>query len=307
LSAANRPHRPVLGVFLKLASIAMLTGMVSCIKYLGTAIPIGEFVFVRGLIAVLTLILIAWQTVGLEVLKTAHWQRHARRSLVGTLSMFCLFAALPLIPLAEITAISFTSPMFVTLLAMLFLGERIHAFRWTALVVGLLGVVIMIVPHLGMKMGTDQNEQQVLGISFALSAAVFAACAMIFLRKMSGSEHAITITFYFMLTSTVCALFTLPWGWVVPNVEQTMVLLVAGAFGVLGQLLLTYAYRYAEASTLSPLDFSSMIMSVAMGYWLFAEVPGWSVWVGTPLVIISGLIIFWREYHLHLQREAKLD
>lgn len=266
----------------------------------------GETIFVRGLIAVLTLALIARYTVGLQVLKTGQWQRHARRSLAGTISMFCLFAALSMIPLADVTAISFTSPMFLTLLAMLFLGERIHAFRWTALSIGLLGVAIMISPHLNWT-STPPHESQALGISIAFGAAVFSAVAMMFLRKMSGGEHAITITFYFMLTSMACALLTLPWGWVVPNREQAMILLLTGAFGVVGQLLMTYSYRYAEASTIAPLDYTSMIMSVALGYWLFAEIPRWSIWVGSPLVIASGLIIFWREYRLQLQRAIKLD
>lgn len=287
---------------LKLASIVLLASMAACVKYLGDSMPMGETIFVRGLIAVLTLALIAHHTVGLRVLKTDNWQRHARRSLAGTISMFCLFAALSMIPLADVTAISFTSPMFVTLLAMLFLGERIHAFRWTALGIGLIGVAIMVSPHLNLH-SAQPLTNQALGIGIAFGAAVFSALAMIFLRSMSGGEHAITITFYFMLTSMACALLTLPWGWLMPNRAQTLVLLMTGAFGVIGQLLMTYSYRYAEASTIAPLDYSSMIMAVLLGYLVFDELPNWSIWAGAPLVITSGLIIFWREYHLQIQRQ----
>lgn len=301
LPAAQRPHHPVLGVFLKLASVVLLSSMSACVKYLGHDMPMGETIFVRGLIAVLTLALIAHHTVGLQVLKTDNWRRHARRSLSGTISMFCLFAALTLIPLADVTAISFTSPMFLTVLAMLFLGERIHVFRWTALGIGLIGVIIMLAPHMGAQ--ADMQDSQRLGVGIAFGAAIFSAFAMMFLRKMSGGEHAITITFYFMLTSMVCSLLTLPWGWIIPNREQTLVLLLTGAFGVSGQLLMTYSYRYAEASTIAPLDYTSMIMSVLLGYLFFSELPSWSTWVGAPLVIASGLIIFWREYRLQLQRQ----
>lgn len=276
----------------------MLSGMSASVKFLDDGIPMGETIFVRGLIAVLALALIARFTVGLKVLKTAHWQRHARRSLCGTISMFCLFTALTLIPLADVTAIGFTAPMFVTVLAMLFLGERIHAFRWTALGIGLIGVLIMLSPHLRLGAG------QTLGITTAFGATLFSAVAMIFLRRMSGGEHAITITFYFMLTSMVCALLTLPWGWVVPDREQTLVLMLIGAFGVLGQLLLSFSYRYAEASTIAPLDYSSMIMAVLLGYLLFDELPAWSIWLGAPLVMTSGLIIFWREYRRQGAAEA---
>ncbi|MGE0114181.1 MAG: DMT family transporter [Steroidobacteraceae bacterium] len=294
--SATRPHRPVLGVSLKLASVVMLSSMSACVKFLGTDMPMGETIFVRSLIAVITLALIARFTVGMQVLKTDHWQRHARRSLFGTISMFCLFTALTLIPLADVTVIGFTSPMFVTVLAMLFLGERIHAFRWTALGIGLVGVLIMISPHLHLGSG------QTLGLSAAFAATLFSAIAMIFLRRMSGAEHAITITFYFMLTSMACALLTLPWGWIVPDGRQLLVLLMTGAFGVLGQLLLSFSYRYAEASTIAPLDYSSMIMAVLLGYLFFAELPNWSIWFGAPLVMASGLIIFWREYRLQLLR-----
>lgn len=293
LSAQIRPHRPVLGVLLKLASVVLLAGMTAGVKYLGPAVPMGQTIFLRGLIAVLTLALLARHTVGLQVLKTDNWRRHALRSLAGTISMFCLFAALTMIPLADVTAISFTAPLFLTLLAMLFLGERIHVFRWTALGVGLLGVIIMVSPHLGLGSGPS------IGVGIALGAAMFSALAMVFLRSMSGGEHAITITFYFMLTSMSCALLTLPWGWVIPTAEQAVTVFLIGVFGVVGQLLMTYSYRYAEASTIAPLDYSSMIMSVLLGYWLFDELPSPSIWWGAPLVIAAGLIIFWREYRLH--------
>src|SRR5690606_38098521 len=121
------------------------------------------------------------------LLRTNNWRSHAVRSLSGTVSMFCLFAAVTLIPLADVTAISFTSPMFVTVLAMLFLGEHIHRFRWTALAAGFLGVLIMLGPHLSF---TGQTSS--LGALAALGAALFSAVAMIFLRKMSVGEHAIT-------------------------------------------------------------------------------------------------------------------
>lgn len=296
--SATRTHRPILGVSLKLISVVLFAGMNASVKSLHTDVPTGETMFVRSLIAVLTLTVLARQTVGLKVLKTGNWRRHASRSLAGTISMFCLFTSLTLLPLAEVTTITFTTPMFVTVLAMVFLGERIHWFRWTALGIGLLGVLIMIGPHL--QFGTGAS----LGTLAALGAAISAALAMIFLRSMSGEEHALTITFYFMVTSMSCSLLTLPWGWVVPSGSHMVAMLLAGAFGVAGQLLMTYSYRYAEASTIAPLDYVSMIMAVLLGYLVFGELPGPSTWLGAPLVIASGLIIFWREYQLQQQRRG---
>jgi drug/metabolite transporter (DMT)-like permease len=118
---------------------------------------------------------------------------------------------------------------------------------------------------------------------------------------MSGGEHAITITFYFSLTFMACAALTALGGWPMPTAYQAWLILLAGLFGVFGQLMMTYSYRYAEASTIAPLDYTNMVMSVLLGYLFFNEIPGLSIWLGAPLVVGSGLIILWREYHLKKQ------
>ena len=288
-------HLPLLGITLKLASLAVFSGMTVCIKYLGRDIPAGQTIFVRGLISVAVLALIAWSTGRLHLLKTGNWRAHALRSLCGTVSMFCLFIALAMIPLADLTAISFTTPLFLTVLAMLFLGERIHSFRWTALGIGFIGVIITIGPHLSFAPGASA------GVLIALAAAIFSAFAMVFLRSMSGGEHAITITFYFSLTFMVCAALTAAQGWPAPTPTQWLLIVIAGLFGVFGQLLLTYSYRYAEASTIAPLDYSNMILAIVIGYAFFGEIPSLSIWIGAPLILASGVIILWREYHLKKQ------
>jgi len=293
--------RPVLGIALKLTSVVLLSSMAACVKWLGDSVPSGQIIFVRGVISIAVLALIAWLTEGLHVLKTSNWRSHALRSLSGTISMFCLFAALTLIPFADVTAITFTAPMFLTILAMLFLGERIHWFRWTALAIGFLGVVIMIGPHLSLGSGNP------LGVFLALGAAVFSALAMMFLRSMSGvgREHAITITFYFSLTSMLCAALTALWGWPMPTAEQWLVIVGAGFLGVFGQLVMTMSYRYAEASTIAPLDYGNLLVAVLYGYFVFDEIPGLSTWLGAPLVIAAGLIILWREYRRSAPRVPK--
>lgn len=272
--------------------------MTVCVKVLGDGIPAGQTIFVRGLLSMALVALIAWQTNRLDLLKTANWRSHALRSLSGTMSMFCLFIALTMIPLADVTAITFTAPLFLTVLAMLFLGERIHAFRWTALGIGFLGVLIMMGPHLSFERGSS------LGALVALAAAMFSAIAMTFLRKMSRGEHALTITFYFSLTFTLCSTVTLLQGWPTPSPIQWSLILGAGLFGVLGQLLMTFSYRYAQASTIAPLDYTSLIIAVILGLLIFDEIPHTSMWIGAPLVVASGLIILWREYALKKQLSA---
>jgi drug/metabolite transporter (DMT)-like permease len=292
---------PVLGIGLKLASVVVFAGMTVCVKFLGRDIPAGQTLFVRGLISVLVLALIAWSTGRPHLLKTRNWRSHALRSLSGTVSMFCLFIALAMIPLADLTAITFTAPMFLTVLAMVFLGERIHRFRWTALAIGFVGVLITIGPHLAFAPGASA------GVLIALVNAVFSAIAMMFLRSMAGDEHAITITFYFSLTFMTCAGLTALQGWPMPTPNQWLLIVGAGLFGVFGQLLMTYAYRYAEASTIAPLDYSNMILAIVLGYAFFEEIPSLSVWIGAPLIVGAGLIILWREYSLKKQLSAPIS
>jgi drug/metabolite transporter (DMT)-like permease len=284
-------HRPVLGVALKLSSIVLLSSLAACVKYLGATVPTGQLIFARGLISVLVLAVIAWQTVGLRILRTANLRSHAVRSLSGTASMFCWFTALTLIPLADFTAISFTAPMFVTMLAIPLLGERIHAYRWSALAIGFVGVVITIGPHLTFGGST-------LGIVVSFGAAIFQALAIVTLRGMSGSggEHPLTITFYFSLTTVLCSAVTVLGGWLMPTGREWLFIGLIGLLGVSGQLLMTLSYRYTEASTLAPLDYTNILFALALGYYFFAEVPHWSMWIGAPLVIAAGLVILWREY-----------
>jgi drug/metabolite transporter (DMT)-like permease len=291
LSANDHAHRPVIGVLFKLSSVVLLSCLAACVKYLGDGVPTGQIIFVRGLISMAVLGFIAWRTHGFKVLHTERLGSHAVRSLAGTASMFCWFTALTMIPLADFTAISFTAPMFLTLLAMVLLGERIHVYRWSALLIGFAGVLIAIGPHL--TLGGSS-----LGVLVAFGAAVFSAAAIATLRSMSGAggEHPLAITFYFSLTTVICSALTAVGGWPMPTPQQWFFIGLAALFGVFGQLLMTMSYRYAEASTLAPLDYANLLLAVALGYYFFAEVPHWSIWIGAPLVIAAGLIILWREY-----------
>ena len=289
--SAGPDHRAIAGVGLKLISVASFASMAACVKYLGNAVPAAQVVFCRGVISLVVVALVAWRVGGLGRLKTRNWRSHAVRSLAGALSMFCWFISLTLIPLAQMTTISFTIPLFLTVLALVFLGERIHAYRWNALAVGFAGILIIVSPDLMSPSGS------LAGVAIAMTAAVLAAFAQMFVRRMSRHEHALTITFYFFLTSTLLAAATLvlePWP--LPTAGQWLLLAMTGAFGVVGQLTMTYSFGYAEASLLAPLDYVSMLFAVALGYAIFGEIPGASIWIGAPLVMTAGGIIIWREY-----------
>jgi drug/metabolite transporter (DMT)-like permease len=282
----------VRGIVLRLGAVAASTCMAACVKYLAQdGIPISQSIFVRCAISVAVLAVLAQRTAGLHLLVARNWRSHAWRSLSGTVGLFTWFGSLTLLPLADATAIVFTSPLFVTLLAGLSLGERVRRHHWLALALGFGGVMIMIGPHLSLDV-----ERSSLGVLLALTSAIAAAMAMLFLRGMSSHEHPLTITFYFSLTTLVCAALGALGHWPMPTASQWLLILLGSVLGLLFQLLLTHSYRHASATTLASLEYTSMIMAVLIGYLVFGEVPGIAIWIGAPLVIQAGLLILWYEY-----------
>jgi len=282
----------MLGILLKLMWVVVFSATTAGVKYLGPEVPAGQTIFVRSVIAVLVLVLLASGTGRLHLLRTNNVRSHALRSLCGAAGMFLLFAALARAPIADVMAVSYTSPIFVTLLAMVLLGERIRVHRWTAVAIGCAGMLIIVRPYLSF------DASHFTGIALAMGSSVMTAFAMVFLRGMSTTEHPITIMFYFSLTTLAGAAVSALAGWPTLSAGQWVVMIVVGVLGTAAQLLLTAAYRYAEASIITPLDYSSMIVAALFGYFLFDEIPGLSLWLGAPLVIASGLLILWREYQL---------
>jgi drug/metabolite transporter (DMT)-like permease len=210
--------------------------------------------------------------------------------------MFCNFIAVTFLPLADATAVSFVAPMFTVILAALILRESVHLYRWSAVVVGFIGVLVIIMAEGG------GSGDSIVGAGFALFGAGFSAFAMIVLRRMSAHENSEAIAFYFMLTSALVSLVTIVWGWIVPTPEQMLVLVSMGFFGGIGQLFLSFSYRYGEASVLAPFDYTMMIWAVMTGYFLFGQWPTAQVMFGALLVIGAGLLILWRERVLGRQR-----
>ena len=185
--------------------------------------------------------------------------------------------------------------------AALFLKETVGFYRWSAVLVGLVGIVVVTLPKLTL-FGDGFDRVEGLGIVAALGAAAVAAVAMIQIRRLVRTEKTATIVIYFTLTSSGIALFSLPFGWVVPS---------AGAGGVpdcrravrrVGQLLLTACYRYADASTIAPLEYTSLLLAVTIGFVLFGEVATVTTLVGGLIVVGAGVFIVMRERRLGIQR-----
>ncbi|HEY4264085.1 MAG TPA: DMT family transporter [Micropepsaceae bacterium] len=298
MSAPTHRDRPLVGIGCKVAATFLFAVMFAGIRWLGPYFPLGEIVFFRSVLGIPVIVAMAYATGGLRLLATARIDSHALRSIAGTVAMFCNFAAYTYLPLADATAIGFAAPLFVVILAALMLSERVHVTRWSAVLVGFIGVVIIAGPEAGL------SRSALYGAIFALTGAGLTAVAMIFLRRMSAHEHSITIAFYFMLTSAAVSLTTLVFGWNWPTGAEAAVLILTGLAGGVGQLFLSFSYRYGEASVLAPFDYAAMIWAVVLGYFVFAELPGPQVWFGGTIVIAAGLLILWRERQLGRARIA---
>jgi drug/metabolite transporter (DMT)-like permease len=297
LPARQTFDRPLLGIGCKLTATVLFAIMFAAIRWLGSAVPVGEIVFFRSTIGAGVVVAAALLTGGPGLLRTSDIRSHALRSSAGTISMFCNFAAYTLLPLANATAIGFAAPLFVVVLAAVMLGERVHIYRWSAVAAGFAGVIVIAGPEGGL------SRSALYGALFALGGAGLQGMAMVLIRRMSAHEHSITIAFYFMLTSAAVSVLTAGFGWQWPTWPEAAVLIITGLSGGIGQIFLSFSYRYSEASVLAPFDYVAMIWAVVLGYFIFAEVPAMQVWIGSVIVIACGLLIFWRERMLGRQRE----
>lgn len=292
-------------ILFKVLSTACFAVMSAFARGLGETFPVGQVVFFRSFIAVVpVLIFYAWRNELWTAMNTRRPLGHVARGLFGVAAMFCGFAALARIPIADVTAIGFSTPLIIVALAGLLLGERVRIYRWSAVIVGLIGVLVMLAPHLSFA---NPSPGASAGVVLAVMNAVLAAAAYVQIRRLTTSETTSSIVLYFFLISSLVALATSPLGWVWPTKQQLVGLCLMGVAGGIGQLFMTESYRYAQASLTAPFDYASIIWAVMLGYVAFGEVPGPNVWIGSVIVIAAGLFVIWRERQLGLQRRRDME
>ena len=295
---------PIRGILMILGAMTLLTLMAAAIKGVSATVPVGQVMFFRAAMSLPIIALWLCMRGGIAVgLRTPNWRPHAVRGIVGTCAMGLNFVGLSLLPLAEVTAIRFVTPVFLVVLAALILGEVFRTVRLAAVALGLAGVTIIVWPRLSLG---ALGGAEALGVAVTVTSAGLAALAQIFIKRMSETERTEAIVFYFSATATVLSLLTLPFGWVVPTASELALLVGAGVIGAGAQLLLTASYRYADASALAPFTYVTMLWALVFGYVFFGEVPTWPVLGGAALVIGAGLIIFVRERQLSREATARL-
>ncbi|MCA0205477.1 MAG: DMT family transporter [Proteobacteria bacterium] len=293
--------RPIRGIVFKLISVTLFIVMSSLVKSVSDSIPPGETVFFRSLFAIP--VILAWLAFRGELrtgLRVSKPLGHLWRGMVGTMAMGMGFAALAFLPLPEVTAIGYAAPLLVVIFASMFLGEEVRLFRLTAVFAGLAGVMIVLSPRL--SLGSDVGTAEALGAMFALTGAVSAALAQVTVRRLVMTEETSAIVFWFSITATGLSLFTLPFGWALPSPAEAGILVLTGLIGGVGQIFLTSSYREADASLVAPFDYASMLLALAIGYWIFDEVPTGTMLIGAAIVVSAGILIIWRERQLGLER-----
>lgn len=294
---------PLRGIAFKLASVLVFIVMSAMIKATSAHVPGGEAVFFRSAFAIP--VIVAWLAFRRELstgFSTVNPMGHVWRGVAGTVAMGLGFSSLAFLPLPEVTAIGYAAPLLTVVFAAMFLGEDVRLFRMASVALGLIGVMIVLSPRLSVLEGDAAGHREAFGAMLVLGSAVFAALAQVFVRKLVQTEKTPGIVFWFSLTATLLSLVTLPFGWVVPTPREAALLVGAGLLGGVGQILLTSSYRFADASLVAPFDYASMLFALAFGYFIFDEMPTWTMLGGAALIVTAGILIIWRERRLGLER-----
>lgn len=291
-------------VLLKLTSALMFSVMAAFVRYVSDVTPVGEVVFCRSFFAVIPVMIIyAWRGELAAAFRTSRPFGHFGRGMISVAGMFFNFAALARLPIVDVTTITFASPLITVALSAWILKERVRIYRWSAVMVGFVGVVVMLWPHLDVaRYTTGATSAATLGALFAMASAFTNAGSVVQTRRLTDTETTSSIVLYFSLFCALGGLLTLPFGWIVPSLPQLAALIALGVFGGLSHILLTESYRYAPASLVAPLDYTALFWAFILGYWFFGELPTTTVYVGSAIVAGSGLFVIWRERQLGLER-----
>jgi len=285
----------VRGVLTMLAATLLFSAMHGSIRHVANlGVHPFEIAFFRNLFSLL--FVLPWLIrFGLEPLRTSRFKMHALRTVFNVVAMLCFFYAIAITPLAQVTALNFTAPIFATVLAIIVLGETVRLRRWSAIVIGFAGTFVILRPGF---------EAVTLGQALALASSLSWAFALVIIKMMSRTESSITIIAYMALLmiplSFVPAVFV--WSW--PSIEQLLWMLAIGLLGGGAQYLMTESLRLADTSVVMPIDFFKLIWVAALAYVAFGEVPDVWTWIGGAVIFASTFYIAYRERQVALARAA---
>jgi len=254
--------------------------------------PLGQVIFFRGFFG----LVLYYFVIPKERLKDFYFTKrpmlHFSRCFFGLMALLSIFTALRNLPLATVVSISFAAPIFTTIFSIFFLSEKVGYFRWLAVFVGFVGIIIISEPGL-----SSLNVYYIFPVIFVLGMSYVA----ISIRQLSSTEPVWLISLYFSAAITLAGLFTIPYGWLMPNLIDLILLSLIGIFGGVANLWLSQSYKFSEVSLVTPLKYLALVFAIIFGYFIWDEIPTIKTLVGATLVITSSVIIFRREILLKKQ------
>jgi drug/metabolite transporter (DMT)-like permease len=292
------------GITYKIVSALLFALMSALVRRLGDVAPVGQMVFFRSAFAIVPVAVIyAARGELMTAVRTGRPLGQLGRGLMSGFGMFTNFAALTRIPLADATGIGFASPFITVALAALILKEKVRVYRWSAVAIGFVGVVVMLIPHLDLgHYAGPAADAATVGALLALVSAFSNAGTVIQTRRLTQSETTSAIVFYFSLICAILGALTLPFAWHTPTPSELAELIAIGILGGVAHIFLTESYRHAAASVVAPFDYTAMLWALALGWWFFGELPSPLVYAGGAIVAGAGLFVIWRERRLGVKR-----
>ena len=280
-----------LGFLYMFLSVCAFSIMDLIVKWSDTY-PLGEVLFFRGFFGVLFYFFIIPKQRVKNFYYTKRAGLHFLRCVIGLIALIAIFIALRNLPLATVVSISFAAPIFTTIFSIFFLSEKVGFYRWLAVFVGFFGIIIITEPGF-----SSLNIYYIYPIIFCLGLSYVA----IAIRQLSTTEPVWLISLNFSAAITIVSLFTIPFGWIMPNVQDLFLLSLIGVFGGVANLWLSQSYKFSEVSLVTPLKYLALVFAIIFGYFIWDEVPTIKTLSGALLVIISSIIIFRREIILKKQ------
>ena len=250
--------------------------------------PVGQVLFFRGFFGIIFYFFIIPRERLHDFYKTKRPGLHSLRCIAGLIAIIAIFIALRKLPLATVVSISFAAPIFTTIFSIFLLSEKVGIYRWLAVIVGFIGILIITEPGI-----SNLNIYYIFPIIFCLGLSYVA----ITLRQLSTTEPVWLISLFFSIAITFLSFLTLPFGWVMPSFNHFLILSLVGIFGGVSNLWLSQSYKYSEVSLVTPLKYLTLVFAIIFGYFIWDEIPTIKTLIGAILVIVSTLIIFRREIY----------
>lgn len=289
--------RPMLALAMRLAATVLFSVMLLLVKLTGERdIALPETLFWRQALPALAILLWLVSRGQLHRLKTQRPWIHARRALIGGTGMFLTLGVVRLLPLAEATVLGFTTPMFAVILSALMLKEKVGVWRWTAVLMGLFGVLVIA--------GPDTGSLPLFGVVVGIGAAFMVALVTVQVRDLGRTEEPLTVVFYFSAFSApVLGLFLFRTG-ASHDLVGWLMLAGIGLTGLFAQIAMTASLRYGSVSSVIVVDYVQLAWATFWGWLVFNHMPPASTWVGAPIIIGASLLIAWREHLLARRKTA---